>query len=282
MNTLVVGSNGFLARQLIEPLKASQRQVIEAARSSQNEMLYIDLNSPELFDYEELVNIDEVIFMAAISSPDLCTKQYDSSYKINVTSTAYFIEEALKRDCKVLFFSSDAVYGTNDSQIFNETSIAKPDTEYGSMKKNIEETFKGNPLFKAVRLSYVIAQNDKFTTYWKKCLENQEMVEVFHPFYRNCIFVEEVVEACISLLDSWETINSTFINICGNELISRVEILDQINRLNKDKLKYNILLDNEEFFKSRPRICNVESLYMNKLIREYNLTFYEKLKKYWS
>lgn len=56
------------------------------------------------FDYSTLDNIDYIIFTAAVSGPDQCAEEFDLCWKVNVDGTLFFITEAIKRKCKVLFF----------------------------------------------------------------------------------------------------------------------------------------------------------------------------------
>ena len=95
--------------------------------------------------------------------------------------------------------------------------------------------------------------------------------DVFHPFYRNCIVVSDVVKVVEWMVNHWEEYPSFVLNVAGNELVSRVRIADEINRICDGKLKYTISVPNEEFYENRPKITQMESLYlydMNILERE--------------
>ncbi len=61
----------------------------------------------------------------------------------------------LREIAEFLFFSSDATFGDIPGKIYDEKSETQAYTPYGKMKKAVEDEFKGNPLFKAIRLSYV-------------------------------------------------------------------------------------------------------------------------------
>ena len=61
--------------------------------------------------------------------------------------------------------------------------------------------------------------------------------EIFHPFYRNCITISEVYNIIIWLLNNWSEFDSSFLNAVGPELVSRVRIADEINRIYDE---YNI------------------------------------------
>ena len=68
---------------------------------------------------------DVVIFAAAISEPSVVSAQFAKALAVNVESTGEFIETALGKGCKVLFLSSDAVYGVVESG-FDESHPTNP------------------------------------------------------------------------------------------------------------------------------------------------------------
>lgn len=144
-------------------------------------------------------------------------------------------------------------------------------TPYGRMKKAVEDEFKQSAYFKAIRLSYVASSKDRFVSYCMSCMEKGEIADVYHPFYRNCIVVSDVVKVVEWMINNWEEFTDFVLNVAGNELISRVRIADEINRIKKGKLKYTISVPDESFYQNRPSITQMESLYlydMNILKRE--------------
>lgn len=279
INIAVVGSNGYIGSRLVDYFQPKCKELIKIGQGKISNVYNIDLEEPECFDYGIINNCDYVIFTAAISSPDMCSKQYDLAYKINVTGTKYFIEEALKRRCKVLFFSSDAVFGIDQIEAFNEKSITAANTEYGIMKKEIEDSFVSNSLFKAIRLSYVVSPNDKFSSFVLKCKEMGELVEVFHPFYRNCITLSDVIDSIEWLLCNWSHFESSYLNICGSELVSRVRIVDELNRISETKINYQVVQPPVDFFVNRPQVTEMESLYLQNVLKNWNEPFSQKIKK---
>lgn len=271
-NIYLVGSNGYIGQRLYARLK-EQYTVMGIDLNAEYSL---DLNHPEVFDYQ-LFDHDFVIITAAISSPDICEKERDKAYRINVEGTSFFIREVLKRDCKVLFFSSDAVYGFND-KIVNENTETVGETAYGSMKKAVEDQFKSFPDFKAIRLSYVFSRYDKYTSYLLKCAEEGKAAEIFHPFYRNVVTLEDVLDVVQWLVINWNTFDSTFLNICGKELVSRLRIADEIKRYTKLDLDYEIKYPGDAFYKNRPSILEMQSLYINKII-DSRESFSQKVEK---
>lgn len=280
MKTALVGSSGYIAAFILKRFAEEPgiESVLKIDRDERAD-IFIDLAEPGKFDYNVLNDIDFVVFTAAISGPDQCAKDYDNCWKINVTGTEYFIREAIKRNCRVLFFSSDAAFGDIPGKIYDEESETIAHTPYGKMKKAVEDAFKGNPLFKAIRLSYVASAKDRFITYCLNCIRNGETADIFHPFYRNVIVVSDVVDVVTYFALHWEEYKPVFLNVAGKELVSRVRIADEVNRLLDGKLKYTISMPGEDFFTNRPRITQMKSLYMQKYKILPDNTFTEKIAK---
>jgi len=91
--------------------------VVQISQTQKSCIDELELEQAQNFNYSILDTCEYVIFTTAISSPSMRAKQYNLSYQINVMGTKYFIKQAIKRNYKVLFFSSDAVFG-NDISIF--------------------------------------------------------------------------------------------------------------------------------------------------------------------
>lgn len=275
MKVALVGSNGYIARHIMNALDNN----IEILKIDKQEEVALDLIEADKFDYKMLDDVDYVVFTAAISGPDMCAEQYELCWNINVVGTERFIAEAIDRGCRIIFFSSDAVYGDIEGKVYDEYSIRNPNTPYGIMKKHVEDTFGHNLAFKAIRLTYVVSANDKFVSYCLGCAERGEQAEVFHPFYRNCTVVSDVIRTVKWLLYNWEQCEESYINVCGDELVSRLQIVDELNDILDNKIKYTIQKPPEHFFDNRPMITRVKSV-VNKKYGIYKQdTFFEKIKR---
>lgn len=280
MKAALVGSSGYIAGYILERFTKEKdiESVLKLDRNQEADA-FLDLCEAEKFDYSLLDEIDFIVFTAAISGPDKCAEEFESCWKINVTGTCYFISEAIKRGCRVIFFSSDAVYGDIPGAIYDEESVTAAFTPYGRMKKAVEDTFKTEPLFKAIRLSYVASAKDRFISYCLNCIKNNEVADIFHPFYRNVIVIDDVINVIVFFAFHWHEFAYTFLNVAGKELVSRIRIADELNRHLNYSLHYTVSVPDDKFFENRPRITQMKSLYM----KEYNIipdnTFTEKIAK---
>ena len=262
MKILLTGSSGYISGFIIDRFK-DRFEIIKADMNDSADV-YLNLEETDKFDFEILNDVEYVIFPAAISSPDLCQNDFDCCWRINVIGTETFISEALYRGCKVLFFSSDAVFGDYPEEEFDENSNTEASTAYGKMKKAIEDRFKDQNSFKAIRLSYVVSPKDKFTKYALDCMKSGETCEVYDPFYRNCITINDVLDSIDYLLSNWNDYKPVFLNIAGKDLIGREDIVKELNRIYSNKIKYKVVYPGDEFYKSRPKKTQMKSLYLSK------------------
>jgi dTDP-4-dehydrorhamnose reductase len=208
---------------------------------------------------------DYIVLLAAISSPDVCEDQYDFAYAVNVTGTSRLIEKALSCNAKILFFSSDTVIG--ESQVPADEHVdANPIGAYAEMKYHIEQKYRNNGDFNVFRLSYVFSKNDKFTSYIEQCSKDNTAAEVFNELYRNVIYIEDVVDAIISLSGMFEKFDNNLFHLVGDELFSRLEMATILKEQVWNSLEISAKEPPAGFFDRRPAIISVKSLYISELL----------------
>ncbi len=264
MNRWVIGSDGFIAKRLLQNTDAAYT-IKKVSPQLDKDSIYLDLLEPEKFEYDLIQKDDEIVFLAAISSPDLCDNQTEHAYAVNVKGTSHFIEKALYRQAKVLFFSSDTVYGRRN-QIVNELSLTNPLGNYAKMKREVELKFLDRENFKVFRLSYVFSKDDKFTKYICQCSEKGQAAEIFHPFYRNIVFIEDLIDAIGLMFQNWEQTKSKVVNICGNESLSRVDLAAYYEELVNDSFNFTVTEPPPAYFEARPQVIQMSSLYLPDLL----------------
>jgi len=260
----IVGASGYIGKKLESYLInlgfEDLRLYSEVNSDKYKKINLIDIDNSNLSDFKK---DDIVILLAAISSPDVCETNYQLARSINVLGTSKLINICFQRKIKVLFFSSDIVYGFNKG-INDENTKPNPSGNYAKMKYEIEEIFKENPLFKVFRLSYVLSDEDKFISYIKKTLVNGEIPEIFNGLYRNVIHIDDVLLGILKIIENFYIVNSSIINMCGQDLLSRVDLA---------KIYFNNQINNwkvidvpEEMLKTRPNIIQTQSLYIEKIL----------------
>lgn len=260
----IIGSSGYIASCLIPKIPKEARVLCYDQRGPEG-TIHLELTNLKESDYAEIQPGDYVVFLAAISSPDVCRDQYELAYSINVTGTKEFISECVRRQANVLFFSSDVVIGAT-TEPADENATPHPFGNYGKMKREIEMAFAGEKRVKVFRLSYVFSKRDKFMSYLKNCVENGETADVFSALYRSVVYLEDVTDAIIALSESFEQWDNDIFHICGNELLARNDLAAIFQQTVAPELRYTTRMPDETFFAARPNVIEAKSLYVEKLL----------------
>ena len=260
MSMIVVGASGYIGKRIMARL-AGDPQVWATSTAPRPGAVVLNLGRPEDFDYSLIRENDLVVLAAAISSPDVCANQREFAYSVNVTGTGRFIERCLERRARVLFFSSDTVYGAAEQRI-DESAPMNPAGDYARMKAEVERSFLGHARFKSFRLSYVFSREDKYTGYLAECARTGRKAEVFHPFNRRVVHREDVVEAVIRMRERWPGIESPVVNLGGPELLSRRDLAALLKETALPDLEYAVIEPAEDFFLNRPKTINMDSAFL--------------------
>jgi dTDP-4-dehydrorhamnose reductase len=261
---IIAGADGYIGQRMQKLVLDKTPMLLLSPLTSDS---YVPFNLLDLskFNFSLISAGDTVVLLAGISSPDLCTSQYRMAFDINVTGTIRFINACLKNGAKVLFFSSDTVYGNSPSENDEDMFPSQPVGEYGTMKFLVERYFKGEPGFKSFRLSYVFSWNDRYTTYLRSCLEQNRKAEVFDPLVRRAVYIDDLIACVLNIAGDWENHRSQFFNICGPQYISRVEIANCFSRY-AGKLDIHIIRPDESFYHARPAKIRISSKYSESLL----------------
>jgi dTDP-4-dehydrorhamnose reductase len=263
MKTHLIGSSGYIANRILQRIDPST--VLKYAPTQRNDEIHLDLTQISGFDFSVFSKNDYVVFLSAISSPDLCERQYDYAYSVNVTGTIRFIENLIERGANILFFSSDVVNGAT-ALAHDENVPAKPFGRYAQMKHAVERHFCKSEKVKVFRLSYVFSYADKFMNYILDCDKKKETANVFDALYRNVIYIEDIIDAIFALKDTFLSWNNNTFNLSGDELLSRKDLAEIYKVGISTSFMYNTTVPDDKFFKARPNIIETKSLYLEKLL----------------
>ena len=208
---------------------------------------------------------DVIIFAAAISEPSVVSAQFQKALAVNVESTGEFIETALGKGCKVLFLSSDAVYGDVESG-FDESHPTNPKGAYAEMKAVVEKRFEGNPNFKVLRLSYNFHKDDRFTKYLCQCAESGVEAEVFDPLTRAVVHRDDTVDAILSIAANWDNADGQYINCGGPDVLSRQQFTEIVKRVALQDLKFKVTTPPAKFYADRAAFSEMHSPNLEKIL----------------
>lgn len=269
----VVGARGYIGGTLL-PKAKKEMSAIGTTSIGENELLPLRLDVPSEFDYDRIRPGDTVMLTAAISTPDICARDHNRAWAVNVTGTSSFIQRVIDCGARVVFFSSDTVYGEREDA-FDDTARANPAGEYAVMKNEVERRFAGNGSFKAIRLSYVFSRDDKFSRYLASCSERNEEADLFHPFCRAIVHREDVIEGALTLAKQWDGVPEQVINFGGPQLLSRIDFAQSLRQLHFHSLRFKVTQPSDEFFRNRPRVIAMSSPVFHRLLGRLPRSLFE-------
>ena len=205
----IIGSQGIIGKHLSKTLFS-------------REDLFIHPSNTWKFELPSDMQGDTVFYFRAISSPFLVEKNLKEAFRINVTKTNLIIEQLLTRGARIIFASSDVVYGDTGRLLATESSQIKPFGKYAIQKSIVEEKFRVNPNFLALRLSSVVGEGSKL----RESLQNEIQYKVYDPIIRNPIHIKDL----LILLEKLINVNFSshfpagVLNVGGSQPISNFEL----------------------------------------------------------
>lgn len=270
----ILGSSGYIGKALIAKLNLLQTPYVTVGRKDADIVMDLSL------DYQPLINEvyegDFIVFLAAISSPEICKNDREMAKGINVTATGDIIDALSEKGARIIFSSSDVVFGKSESVVFDESTLA-PFGDYGEMKAEIENKFQLDSNVKVIRFSYVMGPGDKYTDMLVKFASENQTLDVFGGFERNVVALSDVTSGIISLINKWDVTSENAINFSGPECISRWDM----TRLFAERFCPNLTSKLVEapigFWNSRPKKIESKNVAFTKLLGKQAKSVQENL-----
>ncbi len=220
---------------------------------------------------------DTIIFTAAISEPAIVSAQFEKATRVNVESTGEFIQGAIDLGCKVLFLSSDTVYGDVETG-FDESHPINPKGAYAEMKSIVEKRFEGNPNFKSFRCSLNFYKDDRFTQYLKTCAANNVEADIFDPLTRAIVHRDDTVDAILAVANDWNLAEGQYTNCGGPQVLSRAQIAEIMKKVALPNLRFKVSRPPSKFYTDRPAFIEMRSPNLKKILGRSPVTFEEAVK----
>ena len=220
---------------------------------------------------------DTIIFTAAISEPAIVSAQFEKATRVNVESTGEFIQGAIDIGCKVLFLSSDTVYGDVETG-FDESHPINPKGAYAEMKSIVEKRFEGNPNFKSFRCSLNFYKDDRFTQYLKTCAANNVEADIFDPLTRAIVHRDDTVDAILAVANDWSLAEGQYTNCGGPQVLSRAQIAETMKRVALPNLQFKVSRPPSKFYTDRPAFIEMKSPNLKRILGRSPVTFEEAVK----
>jgi dTDP-4-dehydrorhamnose reductase len=205
-NSIVIGSDGFIGKNLINFFSTSKLMYIATSKRKTNrDFYYLNLEKPNLNFLSLVKERFEYAFIVSGTGVKKCEEEKEYSYLINVKNTIKLVNELLHKNITPILFSSGYVFdGKKDS--YDENSILNPINEYGRQKAILEQImereFKGKYLMIRSSKVFGVKKNDNtiLDEMMNSVINKKPIIASIDQIF-NPIFVEDMINYIISLIN---------------------------------------------------------------------------------
>lgn len=138
MKILITGASGLLGTDIVLELIASGHEIIKNSLSERPGFIAADISRKSGIEKLAALDWDCIIHTSAARDPDLCEKDREGTYNLNVNASEELARVALVRKAKFVFISTDYVF-SGDNPPYRETDIPSPINYYGKTKYEAEK-----------------------------------------------------------------------------------------------------------------------------------------------
>ena len=199
MRILVTGSNGQLGQQFKNNVY-----------NSDHEFFFTDENDlditekKEILDYVTIYKIELIINCAAYTNVNDAETNKRQAIKVNIDAVRNLVEVCEDKKIKMIHFSTDYVYNSNNLNPINEDSNINPTNYYGISKREgekiIEKSASDSIIIRTSWL-YSMYGNNFVKTMIKKG-ENQEKIYVINDQFGCPTYSKDLVDCTLNIIVS--------------------------------------------------------------------------------
>lgn len=201
---LITGGAGFIGSNLKERLNEFDYEILTVGRSEREDVrLY--LNDPKLKKIVSKFKPNIICHLASGSNIIRADKDREREFNDAVISTNNLIESltALDISPKIIYLSSQTVYGVHQYLPLKESHSTNPLTTYGKNKLLVEKIITGsrlNYLILRVSSTYGLGQDYSKSGVVAKfinCMKNNQSPVVYNSFdlYFDFIYIKDLISA---------------------------------------------------------------------------------------
>ena len=199
MRILVTGSNGQLGQQFKNNVY-----------NSDHEFFFTDENDlditekKEILDYVTIYKIQLIINCAAYTNVNKSETHKNLAIKVNSDAVKNLIEVCEEKKLKMIHFSTDYVYDSNNMTPIREDSNINPLNYYGISKREGEKIIeKSSSNSIIIRISWLYSKYGiNFVKTMIKKGKNEKKVYVINDQFGCPTYSKDLVECTLSMIDS--------------------------------------------------------------------------------
>lgn len=249
MKILITGGTGFIGRHLAAFWKRSGHTITALARHVDASLFDSTVGCLEADITEEadvqatiiFLQPDVVIHTAAMSKPNDCEQNKELCYRTNVTATEYLVTACNSIGAKLIFLSTDFVFGHNGP--YSEADDYEPVNYYGESKMLAEKAIEQLGIsYAIVRTGLVIGEKRKgqantFLHWVKDNLEAGKTSKLYTDQQRSPTYVADLCSGIDAVI---QTNFTGTIHLSGEKIYTPYSLAQQVAEffcLNKNLLQ---------------------------------------------
>lgn len=255
---LIIGGNSLVGSSIYKYFKNKNAKVKFTTRNKKlnKNAIFFDLNHPKKLNIKN----SKVFFCAAQTSIPYCEENPQLSELVNVKNTVTSIKNLLKNNCKIVYFSSQAVFDGNKKNSI-ETDKLNPTCNYGKQKLLVEKELRKLKNIIIIRPTKILSTNDGLLHNWKKLLIKNKKISVFDDLFISPISVDFVINFVVNIEKQGIYHLSGNSKISYFNLIKKICIKNQINYKLIDKISYK---NSDRKILYKPKYCSLSTKYEGK------------------
>lgn len=265
MKILVLGSNGLLGSYIISYARSLPKDIFGVSRKTNPSF---DFNFPNTVeDILEKVKPNVVINCVAITSFELCEKNYEEALQVNCLAPNKIAELCTKRNIKFIHISTDHFFNDSSSRPHKETDEVQIVNNYAKTKYLAEKKIKEHKNVLILRTSIIgrTSGGINFLDWIINSLHSKERVGLYEDAYTSFIHCNQLSDLIFNLIDKDA---SGFFNVGCSQVFSKAQFCLLLAKRLKINLNY-YLTQVKELKIPRANSCGLSS---NKIQKEYGIT----------
>ena len=232
MRILVTGANGQLGQEFKNNVS-----------NSNHEFFFTDLNElditkkKEILDYVTIYKIQLIINCAAYTNVNKSETHKNLAIKVNSDAVKNLTEVCEEKKLKMIHFSTDYVYDSNNMTPIREDSNINPVNYYGISKREGEKIIeKSSSNSIIIRISWLYSKyGNNFVKTMIKKGKNEKKVYVINDQFGCPTYSKDLVECTLSMIDSNNFNKNKTYNFSNEGYTNWYELTKKIFKLKRIK-----------------------------------------------
>ena len=258
MKILVTGGSGLLGsavslyfKDYFDVIATYQKHkvAIEGCRS-----IYLDITDAKAtINLINKIKPNFIIHTAALVGINICDKEPELAYKVNVEGTKNIVDASKKTNLKIIYISTDYVFDGKKG-MYNESNKVNPINYYGKTKLEGEKLIdiKNNIIIRtSIYGLNIVKVKNNFSSWIIDELSNNKQISVFTDQFNSMMLVNNCAEALKEIVDKDFT---GILNIASSERTSKYDFAIKLAEIfDFDKELIKPIKNNEvEGYEKRP------------------------------